>query len=107
MIAAAIAAIIGGTTLWVLAPLLGWTSEEEVLDAAAEEQEKLLAARRELLASIKDLEMEHQVGKLTREDYEETREKLTREAVEVLRRLDRQEAPGTRTEEPESAPEDR
>lgn len=88
MIAAA-AAILGATTLWVLAPLLGWTRhEEEAPDPRREEQESLLAARREILASIKDLEMEAQVGKLTPEDYEQTRERLSQEAVEVLRRLD-------------------
>ncbi len=87
MIAAAV--LLGATTLWVLAPLLGWTrQEEEARDPRREEQESLLAARREILASIKDLEMEAQVGKLTPEDYEQTRERLSQEAVEVLRRLD-------------------
>ena len=89
MIAVTTAVILGVTTLWVLAPILGWTrSEDEGEDGAAEEQEALLASRRELLTSIKDLEMEYKVGKLTPEDYEETREGLVREATEVLRHLD-------------------
>ncbi len=92
MIAAAAAAILGATTLWVLAPLLGWTRPEEAPDPRREEQEDLLAARREILASIKDLEMESQVGKLTPEDYEQTRERLSQEAVEVLRRLDERDS---------------
>lgn len=106
MTAAFIAALLGATTLWVLAPLLGWTGEDlDEADEAREEQERLLSTRRELLASIKDLDMEHQVGKLTAEDYRATREKLTREAVEILRRLD--QARGETAQAPEPASEDR
>lgn len=104
MITAVAAAVLGVTTLYVLAPLLGWTRpDEEHTDAAAEAQEDLLATRRELLSSIKDLEMEHQVGKLTHEDFEETRERLAREAVEVLRKLDEKPA-GKRKGKPASRP---
>lgn len=96
MIVAFAAAVIGSTTLWVLWPLLGWGGEtEEIPSAAADAHEELLATRRELLAAIKDLEMEFEIGRLSREDYEETRERLTREAVEVLRKLDSGVAGGT------------
>jgi hypothetical protein len=105
MIPFAIAAVLGATTFWVLAPLLGWAGEEaEAPEPAAEEQERLLAVRRELLSSIKDLDMEHQVGKLSPEDYQETRERLTREAVAVLRRIDEEAGPGPRGADP--VPED-
>lgn len=101
MIAAA-AAILGATTLWVLAPLLGWTRrEEEAPGPLAEQQEDLLAARREILTSIKDLDMEAQVGKLTPEDYEETRERLSQEAIEVLRRLDESRPDGAGSPKPD------
>jgi hypothetical protein len=83
------AAILGFTTLWVLAPLLGWGGgEEEAAGEAASAREELLEARRQILTSIKDLDMEFQIGKLTKEDYEETRERLAREAVDVLKRID-------------------
>ena len=91
MAVAAIAAILGATTLWVLAPRLGWTrGEPEPLDAAGAEREELRSSHRQILASIKDLEMEYRVGKLTQEDFQETRERLTREAVDTLRRIDRE-----------------
>jgi hypothetical protein len=97
MIAVATAVILGATALWVLAPILGWTrTEDQEQDRIPEEQKALLDSRREILSSIKDLEMEYKVGKLTPEDYEETREHMTREAVEVLRRLDEGEARGSR-----------
>jgi hypothetical protein len=90
MIAALAAVIVGATTLWVLAPILGWTAprEDEGPSRTDSGQEELLEARRQLLASIKDLEMEFRTGKLTQEDYEQTRERLTREAVEVLKKID-------------------
>jgi hypothetical protein len=101
MIAVATALILGATTLWVLAPVLGWTrAEDQGEDRISEEQQALLDSRREILASIKDLEMEYKVGKLTSEDYEETRERMTREAVEVLRRLD--EGKATSSQEPKA-----
>jgi hypothetical protein len=89
MIVVITAAILGATTLWILSPLLGWSSAgEEEEDAAGSEQEELLEARRQTLASIRDLDMEFRVGKLTEDDYKETRESLAREAVDVLKQLD-------------------
>lgn len=84
------ALVAGSTALFVLGPLLGWGSapafdrESDVEDAHA----ALLNRRTEVLASIKDLEMEYAVGKLTREDFEEARAELSQEAVDVYRRLD-------------------
>jgi hypothetical protein len=89
MIVALSAAILGATTLWILAPILGWTLEgEDEAGGFGSEHEELLETRRQTLASIKDLEMEFQVGKLTKEDYEETRERLAREAVAILKQID-------------------
>ncbi len=88
------ALVAGSAALFVLAPLLGWGSAPafETTSPAADRHEELLARRREVLAAIKDLEMEHEVGKLTREDYERSRELLGRQAIEIYRQLD-QDAP--------------
>lgn len=82
------AALLAGTVLWVLGPLLGWGGAEELRPPAAAEQEGLLEARRQTLASMKDLDMEYRLGKLTPEDYQETRERLAREAVDILKQID-------------------
>lgn len=83
------ALVAGAAALFVLAPLLGWRTapawEPEGPRAATDE---LLVRRQEILASIKDLEMEYAVGKLTREDYEEIRGRLSRQAVEIYRQMD-------------------
>jgi len=89
MIFAVAAAMLGATILWVLAPVFGWgdpTGERH--DLAAAERDDLLKERQEKLAAIKDLEMEFRIGKLTKDDFEETRERLAREAVEILKRID-------------------
>ncbi len=83
--------VVAATALFVLAPLLGFGStpafeSEEARAAGA--REALLLRRQEVLAGIKDLEMEFAMGKLTREDYQATRAALDAEAVEVYRRLD-------------------
>ena len=89
MIAATAAAILAATTLWVLAPIFGWGDvATERHDLAAAEREDLLKSRQEKLAAIKDLEMEFRVGKLTKEDFEATRERLAHEAVEILKKID-------------------
>lgn len=88
-----LAALVAGcTALFVLSPLLGWRTApafEDEADAVRRAREELLARRQELLAGIKDLEMEYEVGKLTRSDYEASRDELTRQAVEVYRQMDR------------------
>jgi hypothetical protein len=94
VIAAAI--VLGMVTLWVLAPIFGWGAGEEPHDEAAAAREELLSARREILAQIKDLDMEFQIGKLTREDYDTTRERLTHEAVGILKQMDAGAAAGPR-----------
>jgi len=83
--------VVAGTALFVLAPLLGWGAEpafETADSAAASRREELMRRRQEMLAGIKDLELEYAVGKLTREDFEQTRARLSSEAVNIYRHLD-------------------
>lgn len=84
------ALVTGVTVLFVLSPLLGWGAAPAFgTERRGDQQEELLRQRQEILGSIKDLEMEFAVGKLTREDYEASRNALSREAVELYRILDR------------------
>ena len=87
------AVVVSAAILFVLAPLLGWGVGErdatfETSTPAATRQAELLHQRREILASIRDLDLEYEVGKLTREDFEQAREHLTRQAVEIYRQMD-------------------
>ncbi len=81
----------GATTLFILAPLIGWGGPPAFDDGAvaAGREQDILRRRQEILASIKDLEMEYEVGKLTKEDYEQIRERLSEDAIEIYRQMDR------------------
>ena len=86
------AVVVGAVILFVLAPLLGWGGRDdqtfETASPASTRQAELLHQRQEILASIRDLDLEYEVGKLTREDFEQAREHLTRQAVEIYRQMD-------------------
>ena len=92
MILAASAVIAGAVALYVLGPLLGWGGAPAREDAGQEGEDRrreLMERRQEALSGLKDLELEFEVGKLTREDYEQQREKLTRQTVEIYREMDK------------------
>ena len=77
--------------LFVAGPLLGWGGRpafEDVPTGREPEREALLHRRQEVLHSIKDLDMEYALGKLTREDHQHIRDTLTAEALTLYRRLD-------------------
>ncbi|MBI3449224.1 MAG: hypothetical protein HY049_09955 [Acidobacteria bacterium] len=97
MIFAICAAVLASAALWILSPILGWgDASGERHDLAAAEREDLLHRRQEKLSAIKDLEMEYRIGKLSKEDFEETRERLAGEAVEVLKAIDARGEPTPR-----------
>lgn len=83
--------VAGVVVLYIIAPLLGWSSLPafDQQRATDERKDDLLRQRQEILAGIKDLDLEYEVGKLTREDYEKTRQTLTAQAVEIYRQMDR------------------
>ena len=84
------AVVVGAAILFILAPLLGWGAADafDRSTGDASRRAELAAQRREILASLADLELEFEVGKLTREDFERTRERLTRQAVDIYRQMD-------------------
>jgi len=91
MILALSASVAGAVALFILSPLLGWGTAP-AFDAAppgSDRKRELLEQRQETLAALRDLQMEFEVGKLTREDYEQTRERLTLHAVEIYREMDK------------------
>lgn len=83
------ALVTAGTVLFILAPLLGWgVTPAFDLAGSASRKDELLRQRQEILAGLKDLDLEFEVGKLTREDYEQTRERLSNQAIEIYREMD-------------------
>ena len=91
MILAVSAVIAGSVALFVLGPLLAWRDDSAKAAAVQEggdRRRELVDLRQEALSALRDLQMEFEVGKLTREDYEQQREKLTRQTVEIYREMD-------------------
>jgi len=87
---AALAALLGLVALgFVVAPLLRGEGAPAAREAeAASEVRDLLSQREMLLASLRDLEDDHATTKISDEDYASLKQRLTRQAVEVLKRLD-------------------
>ena len=84
------AVVVGTAILFILAPLLGWGASGAFETATGESTRRaeLIAQRQEILSSLADLNLEFEVGKLTKEDFERTRERLTQQAVEIYRQID-------------------
>ena len=60
----------------------------EVLDDELTELERLVARKSVLLQSLRDIEFDHETGKLSDEDYERLKKKHEHRAVRVMRQLD-------------------
>lgn len=73
---------------YILQPLQVAGAVEDALEQVMDELEELYARRDALYQAIKDLEMDYQAGKLNEEDYHLFRQRLRREAAEVLRAID-------------------
>lgn len=57
-------------------------------DSTDHERSALLAERDRLINALKELEFDHELGKIPQEDYPEQRARLMQRGAEVLRRLD-------------------
>lgn len=71
----------------VIAPFLR-SSGEAPLESGSTELQELLAEKQTLYAAIKELEFDHQAGKLTFDDYQQTRRSYELRAVALLQRID-------------------
>jgi len=61
----------------------------ELIDDELKQVEQLVASRSVLLQSLRDLEFEYETDKISKDDYERFRTSLERQAVGVMRELDR------------------
>jgi cytochrome c-type biogenesis protein CcmI len=81
--------LIAAAVVFVLAPL--FRKDAAVLErrATALSDEEELASQQEMaMASLKDLEDDRATGKIADRDYEDVKARLTRRAVEILKRQD-------------------
>jgi hypothetical protein len=95
-------AILAGVVVFVTRPLwrpLAQETEPEAAPAKATEVADLEAARDAKFREIRDAELDHRTGKLSREDFELIDHSLRAEAIQILRDLDRARGGRAQTEE--------
>ena len=81
-------AIVLVVALFVAAPLFG-VPEPAIAEGTPSEHDRLEREKRQALAAIKETELDHQMGKLSDEDYGRMRERFERQALDALASLDR------------------
>ncbi len=81
--------IVAISIAFIVAPLLRKDATAPERVAAADDESIELASRHKMiLASLRDLEDDHNTGKVSEEDYPGLQSKLTREAVDLMKQLD-------------------
>ena len=74
---------------WVFSPLFAKDAgEKERARSATGEKADLLSRKEMLLASLKDLEDDRETDKISEHDYMQLKNKLTAQAIEIMKKLD-------------------
>jgi hypothetical protein len=81
-------AIVLVVALYVAAPLFG-APEPAIAEGTPSERDRWERQKRQALTAIKETELDHQMGKLSDEDYGRMRERFERQALDALAALER------------------
>jgi len=84
-----ILAVLGGTVVFVTAPLRRLGEARAEGEPAPATLADLEAARESKYRELRDAELDHSTGKLSDEDYAALAGSLRAEAIEILRSIDR------------------
>ncbi len=74
--------------IYVTYPLVSDRILLSFAEAEEDGQERLLSEKEEIISSLKDIEMDYRMGKLSLQDYTQLRVDFERRAADVLKRLD-------------------
>lgn len=74
--------------VYILMPFFEQDFRKKKLDAGTTEKENLGHRKDEILEAIRDLEYDYKMQKMTEQDYSQLKENLTREAVEIMKKID-------------------
>jgi hypothetical protein len=80
--------VVLAVAVFVAAPLFG-TPEVVAAAEAPSERDLWQRQKRQALAAIKETELDHQMGKLSDEDFARMRERFERQALEAIAALER------------------
>jgi len=88
----AIKIIILAITVYIISlPFFRGEKEEEEVVLQTSKKDQLLSEKESLYATIKELDFDHEMGKLSDEDYKQLKNEYTSKAVAVLKALDQTE----------------
>ncbi len=93
--------ILIAAVLYVAYPLLQEEQQEELVPVPTD-HDNAVAEKDGLIASLKDIEMDFQMGKLSQSDYEALKKEFELRAVAALKKLDRIGGGTARSKESES-----
>ena len=89
MLSAVMIVLIVGAGYWIVSPLLRAVRPDDASDSNRDEELQQLEIRKEgTLATIKELEFDLNMGKISDEDYEELKEQYTNDAVGYIKEID-------------------
>jgi hypothetical protein len=74
--------------VYILMPFFEETFRKKRLDFGEAEVEELRQKKEQVLEALRDLEYDYKMQKMTELDYKNLKEKLTQQAVEIMKTLD-------------------
>jgi hypothetical protein len=88
MILAAFILVAAFFAVYILLPFWEESFRKKRLEYAGAEKENLTLRKNEILEAMTDLEYDFKMHKVNQEDYDHLKENLTKEAVEIMKKLD-------------------
>ncbi|MCI0413566.1 hypothetical protein L0222_12305 [bacterium] len=88
MILAAFILVAAFFAIYILLPFWEESYRKKRLEYAGTEKENLILRKNEILEAMRDLEYDFKMQKVSLDDYSHLKESLTKQAVEVMKKLD-------------------
>ena len=85
--------IAGLFAVYAILPFFDKNFRNKHLPGGTGERENLILRKEEVLTALNDLEYDFRLKKIGEPDYLQTKEKLTREAIDLMKRADELTAP--------------
>ena len=80
--------VAGFFAFYIFSPFFERAYRKRTLSTSAVARENLVFHKEEILGALNDLEYDYKMKKMTEPDYEQLKEKLTREAIDVMKKLE-------------------
>jgi hypothetical protein len=88
MILAILCVIVGLFAWYALAPYFDRNYRGVRLDEGSRERDNLIFRKGEVVEALNDLEYDYKMKKMAEADYKNLKEKLTQEAIELMKKID-------------------